>query len=280
MGFLEAIRRSGWDAPRQAAAQGLCDQIRESLRRRDDFPADPDRVYKNLDSDARILDVRLPPTPASRLGLLDELLKKGPLLTGAPLKEAVGDFCRAHKREGPGDPTAQNRVLGRVFPFHKLDALYQKGEPADLRARSGLKEVIRNGTLDEQKDALATTELADELMWAFYDPSDVDNPYRSFTRGVDDMVDRLGLGKEWNDRDELVHWGHRLPPGVNAHTPTAWDGGADNPYWQTGGRTRPLSADRGGTGNTSLGPDDGLPEVVHDSVTGRHLAIRIAFLAN
>jgi hypothetical protein len=56
-------------------------------------------------------------------------------------------------------------------------------------------------------------------------------------------------------------------------TPTAWDGGVKRAYWRPGGRTHPL----GTTGRFE--GDAGLPEAVHDAVTGNHLAVRISFVA-
>jgi len=280
MGFLDAISQSGWDAGRKADAGRLVGPMRDGLRRTD-FPADPDRVFNNMDSDALVPDVPSPGRATSRLELLKELLKKGPPPPGDELKGAVSEFCHAHKKQGPEDAAAQGRVLARVWPFARLDALFkQKGKVANLRLSSGLRDLIKNPSLKEQQEKLASVPLGDRLMWSFYDPGDQHNPFRSFGGGSDPMVDRLGLGKDWNARHDLVEWGHRLPAGMTAHTATAWDGGADNPYWYPGGRTRPLSADRGGTKDGAIGPGGGLPEAVHDPVTGSQLAIPIAFLAS
>ncbi|MBM4034952.1 MAG: hypothetical protein FJ291_24680 [Planctomycetes bacterium] len=273
MGFLDAMNGSGEDD------DSLVNRLRKCLRRTD-FPADPDRVFNNMDSDSLVPDLPEPGKPASRLALLDELRKKSPLPTTVEDKGAVKDFCRAHKQEGPKDTAAAGSVLGRVWPFGKLDALFkQKGKVANLRLSSGLRDLIKNPSLRQQQEKLAGTPLGDQLMWSFYDPTDEHDPFRSFGGGSDTMVDRLGLGKDWNVRHDLVKWGHRLPAGIAAHTATAWDGGAENPYWYPGGRTLPLSADGGGTRDPSIGHSDGLPEVVHDPVTGSQLAVPIAFLA-
>jgi len=192
----------------------------------------------------------------------------------------VSKFCHDHKQEGNEDATAYGRVLGRVFPFAKLEKLYLRGKPASLRRRSRLRDLIGRPALRKQKVELGSTELGYKLSWSFYDPNHPGDPFRSFDRGAANMIDRLGLGKELRDSEELVKWGHWLPTGAKAHTPTAWDGGADNPWWYPGGRTRPLSADRGGTHDPNIGQDDGLPEVVHDPLTGSELAMPMIFLVN
>ncbi len=282
MGFLDAIDQSGWHAARQADAGDLVEQMRESLRRTD-FDADPDRVFNNMDSDALIPDVPSADRATSRLEMLDDPLMTAlpATATGKEVKDAAVGFCRAHKQEGPDDPVAQGHVLGRVWPFAKLDGLLKlKAKVRSLRMGSGLRVLVKNRNLAEQRAMLATAPLGEQLMWSFYHPTDRDNPFRSLGGGSDSMADRLGLGEDWSAKHDLVKWGHRLPLGMTAHTPTAWDGGADNPYWFPGGRTRPLSADGGGSKDPAIGPDDGLPEVVHDPVMGSQLAIPIAFVAS
>jgi hypothetical protein len=141
-----------------------------------------------------------------------------------------------------------------------------------------LHDIITRCGLEDQRRRLQHVKLSDTpVMWSSYDESDPRNPFRALTGGKAEILDRLGMGQVGRTA-AVVKWGHRLPDNLVPHTPTAWDGGVTKPYWYPGGRTRPLSADGGGTGRFTK--DDGLPEIVHDAITGEHLAIRIEFVAD
>jgi len=280
VGFEDAIRRSGWDAARQREADQVLGELRKGLECAD-YPPNAHQVYENQDSDPLIPDTAPPSRPASRVDLLGELLK-GKADPDADLKVVADEFCRRHKMEGPGNPQSAGRLLGRVWAFDGLNKLYQKAGRAGSRRRPGVREhIINRASLRDQQDVLGDLRLAAphvDAMWSFYDPSVPDDPLRGLPSGRAATVDILGLGKYHSSKERLVQWGHRLPRGQKAKKPTAWDAGASNPFWRPGGRTRPLSADGGGTG--AFAAADGLPEVVHAPVTGRDLAVRISFVVD
>jgi len=273
VGFAEAIEQSGWEALRQQEARRLCPELRTSLRRAD-YKPEPDQVYEDLDSDPLVPDTPAPRRPASRLALLDELLK-----VGGDLKAAANTFCHKHKMKGPEDKRAPAHTLGRVWSFRELSDLLQSqvGGVGSAKSADLLRKTIELASLEDQEEAFADLWFGDERkpMWSFYDPDSPHNPLGNLTGGRAATVDRLGLG-EYHYKgpdEELVQWGHRLPDGGKAMRPTAWDGGAKRPYWRPGGRTHPL----GTTGRFKS--DGGLPEVVHAPVKGGDLAVRVSFVA-
>lgn len=277
MGFSEAIERSGWDSARQQDARRLCTELRESLRCADYTP--DDQVYKNLDTGPLIPDTPRPRGPASRLALLDELLNNRPASADG-LRKAASGFCHKHKMEGPEDEQATAHALGRVWSFRGLSNLLQSqtGELGSPKGADRLRKTIESAPLEDQDEAFGDMWLGDERrpMWSFYDPASADDPLANLAGGRAATVDRLGLGEyhyRWPD-EELVQWGHRLPDGARATSPTGWDGGARRPYWRPGGRTHPL----GTTGRFKS--DGGLPEVVHAPVKGSGLSVRISFVAD
>ena len=75
----------------------------------------------------------------------------------------------------------------------------------------------------------------------------------------------LGLGYI-GAADEVVGFAHRLPAGIEARRPTAWDAGCST-CWRTGGRTYRLDRE-----------EYGLREVVHDRIKGEHLFASIQIL--
>jgi hypothetical protein len=280
VGFSEAIEQSGWGSARQREARRLCGELRKSLRCAEYAP-DVDQVYKNLDSDTLVPDTPPPSRPASRADLLDGLLRRKPDPNG-DLKTVADEFCHSQKMEGPEDPESTGHVLGRVWTFDGLNKLYQKSGRAGSRRRPGtLDRIISRASLRDQQDALGDMRLAPphvDAMWSFYDPSARDDPLRNLPANRAGAVDILGLGKYHSSKERLVQWGHRLPGGHKAKKPTAWDAGVGDPHWRPGGRTRPLSANGGGTGAFSAA--DGRPEVVHAAVTGRDLAVKISFVVD
>jgi len=101
-------------------------------------------------------------------------------------------------------------------------------------------------------------------MWSFYDRRARQEPFRRIGRKAGDLHRRLGLGHIDLSEEQLLVFSCRLPTGTPGHVPTAFDAklGA---FFRPGGRTKPLK-----------GPDNhGMPEVVHDPVTGRGLVERI-----
>ena len=281
MGFREAIKQSGWGRARQHEARRLCGELRKSLRC-GDYPPDADQVYKNLDADPLIPDTPPPRRPASRLALLEELLRTKPDPDGG-LKAVANEFCHNHKMEGQEDPAAAGHILGRLWTRKGLNSLYQKPDRLGSRRSPSALDRILAVSLEDQQHALGDMRLAPErvtVMWSFYDPRAPGNPLLNLPKNRAAAVDILGLGEYYyrSPNEPLVQWGHRLPVGEEAKRATAWDGGVRNPYWRPGGRTRPLSADGGGTGKFT--PADGLPEVTHSPVTGRDLALRIALVAD
>jgi len=253
--------------------------MRESLRR-EWFKADPDRIYKNLDCDPLIPNTPAPSgKPVSRLELLDELLGSGPPPKPG-LHGALNRFCHAHKKEGPEDPEARDRALGRAWRFEKLNGQFVHDTELDWEEHGvSLEEIIRTYDLGQQRERLREVLLAGPctVMWSFYDGADPADPFHSFSGERAELVDRLGMGEDESPAHVVVKWGHRLPDGVKPFIPTAWDGGVNRPYWHPGGKTWPLSANNGGTGRFT--DNDGLPEVVHDPITGSELAIPIRFVA-
>jgi len=279
MGFQEAIEGSGWDDARRNRARQLCDDLRDSLRP-DAPPVYERRIYDNLDTDPLILDTGDAGTPATRPQFLGELLDQGPPACADPLFVAARDFCHGHKQEGPRNEVAEKRVLGKALSFGELLKLYQRGKTTAVGDASALGDIIATHSLAEQRDRLEDTALVNPrgIMWSFYDPADEDDPYASLEDDREEVVDRLGLGWHEGKSHRILKLAHRLPDGMRAFTPTAWDGGVRHPYWYPGGRTRPLSADGRGTGR--FGDDDGLPEVVHAPLTGRQLAAPIEYVTD
>jgi len=272
MGFGDAIERSDWDGARKADALRLCGAMRACLDR-PDYAPDPNCIYKNLDSDRLVPDAPLPARPASRQELLRTLLDAGPP-EGEELKTEVGKFCHSHKMQGPEDPAARQRVLGRAWGFDRLWQVYAKTRRLDPNNPGPLNDAIRLLSLEKQREHLSEVPLAEHVMWSFYDPRDQANPFASFAGGRAELVDRLGLGEYSSRSHTVIKWGHCLPESVTPTTPTAWDGGVNRPYWLAGGRTLPLSA------AAARDTTNGLPEVVHCPVTGSQLAIRIAVVSD
>ena len=97
-------------------------------------------------------------------------------------------------------------------------------------------------------------------MWSFYDPGDRSDPFSGIGKSAIELHRRLGLGNIDISNEEMLLFGHILPGTSSAYTPTAFDAETSK-FFRPGGRTKPLS-----------GPNsDGMPEVVHDPVTGENL---------
>lgn len=114
-------------------------------------------------------------------------------------------------------------------------------------------------TLSQQRLLLADRRLRQYMMWSFHQEEFLDAPFSGVDTTCTELRRRLGLGQFVASAAKVLYWAHRLRPNQIAHRPTAFDA-ADNPYFRPGGRTRPLD-----------GAGDGMPEVVHDPVSGDQL---------
>jgi hypothetical protein len=143
-------------------------------------------------------------------------------------------------------------------------------------AEALVRDVVGGASDSARKLAKQRTDLAEKVlsryqMWC-YPAADARNPFREIGTTRADAVKMLGLGYyAYNEpAAEIVRWAHALPDSIRAHQPTAWDAGADkgNVHWRPGGSTYQLDRD-----------DFGLPEVVHDPVTGENLVAPIETLS-
>jgi len=278
MGFREAIDASGWDAKRRQAADDLLDEMRGVLSWGPPGGPYASRIFHNLDADEAVPDVPEADSPVSRLELLDDLLSSGPP-HGDALKLHLKGFCRHHKKEGPPDPLAKDRVVGRVWQLDALARHSGDDSAASFGGKALVRETIETADLEAQRKFFTNRLLAQHVMWSNYHEADAEHPFCELGESRAEHVDRLGLGQHEGTSDELVRGSYRLPDSVEPKTPTAWDGGVRVPYWYPGGRTRPLSCDGGGTGGFN-NRTYGLPEVVHDAITGATLAEAMKFLAD
>lgn len=243
------------------ASPDLADQIDRlrQLLRQPDYSANPGQVFDNLDADPQIPDQSAGPQ-GSRQGLLDAL-------PGDPSTARVAgrDYSRAHQREG--SPAPSGLVLGHVRELDRLvTALYHPGVGLTrAQIRSELLDLMRARpaatALADQSRRLAFERLSSYQMWSFYcDHGELPPGPMALRRSQ--VIDRLGLGHLQTTTDVLVFFTHRLPGGVKAHRPTAWDGELANPCWRPTGRSEPLSG--GGSAR-------GFPEVVHLPIRGSDL---------
>ena len=164
MGFREAIDASGWDAKRRQAADDLLDEMRGVLSWGPPGGPYASRIFHNLDADEAVPDVPEADSPVSRLELLDDLLSSGPP-HGDALKLHLKGFCRHHKKEGPPDPLAKDRVVGRVW---QLDALARHSGD-DSAASFGGKALVRE-TIEQEGlllDVIAYSESHDDATAGF-----------------------------------------------------------------------------------------------------------------
>lgn len=127
---------------------------------------------------------------------------------------------------------------------------------------------ILDAELDYQAKKLANCRLRDRLMWVWYNIDFPRDPFHNIAENRAELVSRLGLVHYTTPerRDELlVAWIHEVPPSIIVRIPTALDARL-NEQWYHGGRTLPINA------RTTT---EGLPEAVHDPITGGCLRRKI-----
>ena len=232
------------------------------------YTPDPHQIYKNMDTDTLIDPLPRIGRPACRKTLLLNCMPHQ--ADAVDLRRAAGSFCHSNQRQGPVYPKAKAMVFGSVQRFTGvLNSLADADSTADLADLEVLlHDLITDGPattrLDRQHLALGGKALSRHQMWS-YPAGDPNQPFVEFGDRRGEAVNLLGLGFQ-RPTDELVRWAHTLPDSSGAHQPTAWDSGADpsSVYWRPGGRTRRL--DRA---------EDGLIEVVHETITGTDLVAAI-----
>jgi len=251
----------------EASVAGLANVLRDSLRE-PDYLRNIDQVYENMDSDPLIAATAVVGQPASRVELLLTIAPHRP--DQARLKSEAELFCRDHHQEGPQFPDAANTAFARVCTFESLvNAIADPASPSgldDARAllRDAIDEPLSSARLTRQRADLDGKNLSRFQMWSF-PVADPTNPLAEIGPLRDEAVNILGLGYI-DPADEVVGFAHRLPAGIEAHQPTAWDAGRFT-CWRTGGRSYRLDRD-----------EYGLREVVHDRIRGEQLFASIQTL--
>jgi hypothetical protein len=250
-GFQEIIDR--WRAAGEAANADHVEQALATFQRR--YP----QVLANLATDKHV-------AASNRERLLRQLELVDPHDAGVVEGKVFG-FCRSYQGAGPRNATAERAHLGHVEERKKTEETLS----STSMARSALSRRNRNVSLlvDDllrrdlagQQSLLGGSLLSRWLMWAFYQPRSLDDPFRGVGKGRTVLVRRLGMGCT-DPQQELLLWAHRLLPHQRAQKPTALDAGAYT-YFRPGGKTQPLT----GT--------DGLHEVVHGPIGSDQLVARV-----
>jgi len=227
------------------------------------FAAAHPQPYENLCRDPNMDD-------QTRADLLEAFLAS-PRRDGSTLAGAFEAFCRdGRKTAGPPDTLASASALGHTVPRDRFEEAIgsTRNARSPLRRRTlspapGVDRILRSG-LNKQRDMLRYTKLRKYLMWSFCDRRHRAQPFRQIGKRASELRRRLGLGHTDLKKQELLLFAHRLPSGTKAYVPTTLDAELGQ-FFRPGGRTKPLS-----------GPaSHGMPEVVHDPVTGRSLIARI-----
>ena len=246
---------------------GLSSALEAALRDQAYTP-NPSQVFVNMDGDHLIGDHPVSGSPASR----SELFEKVEPHRGdsALMKSATTRFCREHQRKGPAIPKSGNDTFGHVCRF---EALIDGVRPADSSqtresVRAKLRDVIHDAPLphrlSRQRRRLGANRLRCYQMWCYL-PPDPQAVFAAIGMSRAEVVNLLGLGFEafTEPSEELIRFAHRLPPGLDAFQPTAWD--AEHcAYWRPGGFTWKLD-----------GSGYGLSEVVHLPIKGQDLYVAI-----
>jgi hypothetical protein len=216
------------------------------------------QAYDNLAVDKQVL-------PSHREELMNQLQLVDPDRSETVEGKIIG-FCRSHQGCGSRNATAERAHLGhaeeRTKTERTLASTATGRSPLTRRKRSvGLMvdDLLRRDLAGQQ--ALLACRLSSWLMWAFYQPRSLGDPFRGVSKERGELVRRLGMGRT-DPHQELLVWAHRLLPHQRAHKPTAFDAEAYE-YFRPGGKTQPLT----GT--------DGLHEVVHGPIDGGQLVARI-----
>ena len=227
------------------------------------FAAAHPQPYENLCRDPNMDD-------QTRADLLEAFLAR-PRRDGSTLGGAFEAFSRdGRKQGGPPDSLASKSALGHTMPRTALESqLAGTRNATSPLKRRGLSPVattdrVLSCRLDEQQDMLRHTKLRRRLMWSFYDTRHARLPFRRIGKRASELRRRLGLGHTDLRTQQLLLLAHRLPSGMEPCVPTTLDAELGE-FFRPGGRTKPLK-----------GPaSQGMPEVVHDPVTGRSLVARI-----
>lgn len=228
------------------------------------FQSEFTQAFANIDADSNISD-------SARESLLQEWVNNGSKVP-TEIESAFDDFCRnGKKKAGPLDRTAQGSTLGHTMTRRKLENWFgSAGSPTSpLTLGTGpslapsVDRFLRDD-VDTQRRKLPRTPPPMPLMWSFYDPSSIDDPFRLIGENKIHLHDRLGLGHIGLSTNDLLIFAHKLTDDIQAHTPTTFDAEISE-YYRPGGITEPLTG--------SYGP--GMPEVIHDPVSRAHLLQRI-----
>jgi hypothetical protein len=248
----------------ETSVAGIASLLRDSLRE-PAYIRNANQVYDNMDTDPLIGPTPAAGEPACRVDLLTRVAAHAPDLLR--VRDEAQLFCREHLREGPEFLDAAITTFGRVCTFESLvSAIADPSSPSGLDdARALLRDAIdappSPARLARQRADLDGKNLSRFQMWSF-PVADPANPLAEIGPERDEAVNVLGLGYI-APADEVVGFAHRLPAGVEAHPPTAWDAGCF-PWWRAGGRAYRLDRD-----------EYGLREVVHDRIRGEHLVASI-----
>ena len=225
-----------WRAEGRSADAGRADEILQTLRR------SVARGLENLESDPLIDD-------PMRAAFVEALLRAS---TGQWLEVAL-EFCRAGLRHGP--PRARRpEQFGHAIPVRNLEKRLPKSGASGLvwGSDGAALEALLRRDLEGQKRYLANFHLAQHQMWSFHQDGHPDDPFHAVSTRSHELRRRLGLGHV--APEHALAWCAHVPPAsLGVHLPTTLDSDL-NPWFRPGGRSQPLSG------------DDGLPEVVHESV--------------
>lgn len=215
-------------------------------------------VLKNLEADPNIADATLE-------DLLRAWLYCEPY-NADKLQERFLYFCSQNKYRGgkspvATDPRLRNHRLGHVMRRQRLEyiiASLPAFTAVDKHARRAVDGVLE-WDLAVQRNRLKAVPLTPmRQMWSFFDPR-ARNPFKNIGRKQDVLRDRLGMGHV-GPGEPLMTFAHRLPGHLQPFVPTTFDAETCECF-RPGGCTEPLTGSHGA----------GMPEVVHEPVTGESL---------
>jgi hypothetical protein len=248
----------------EPSVAGIAPLLRDSLHELT-YPPNTNQIYDNMDTDPLIGVTVEAGKPACRVELLKRVVPH--VLDLSSMRAETELFCREHLQEGPLFPDIANTTLGRVTTFEAIvKAIADEDSPAGLEdARALLRDAIdaplSATRLARQRADLADKNLSRFQMWSF-PAADPSAPLAEIGPARQEALNILGLGYI-GPHEEVVAFAHRLPAGLSAYRPTAWDAGCFV-WWRIGGRTYRLDLD-----------EYGLREVVHERIRGEHLVASI-----
>ncbi len=253
MGFNEVL--SDWRAAGRAADASHGGSARNTFRGR--YP----QADWNLDKDRRVTDLQ-------RESLLTVWLACAPEQIDE-LERAYEDLCHnQEQRKGPRRRLRPEQVLGHCIPNSVMvDRLSDPNrEEFMLRPQATTRmAAFLDQSLGGQRRFLGRYGIRDHLMWSCYEAAATGAPFSRTGTTQTELHRRLGLGHYDLHDDRLLYMKHRLPAGVDALVPTAFDAGT-SPYFEHGGRSKPLA-----------GPKrDGVNEAVHSPIPGSAIVSRVA----